>query len=130
MQDGASNPTWPTVDVEHRPPSAPAFAAIVRLCGEHDMASASEIAEALRGVFGDVLVDLSGCSFLDSSTIGVLLENGLQREREGQRLELLAPETSSPVFRTLEIMGVDGILTVHHESADGHSASPTDGRTV
>jgi anti-anti-sigma factor len=130
MQDGASDPTRPSVDVEHRPVSAPAFAAIVRLCGEHDIASASEIADALSAVFGDVLVDLSGCSFLDSSTIGVLLKDGQRRDREGQRLELLSPETSSPVSRTLEIMGVDRILATHHKLAGGHAGEPTDGKAA
>jgi anti-anti-sigma factor len=119
MQDGASNSTWPSVDVEHRPASSPAFAAIVHLCGEHDMATASEIAHALSSISGDVLVDLSECSFLDSSTVSVLLEDGRLRERNGHRLELLAPHASSSILRALEIMRVDRFLTMHVDTEDG-----------
>jgi anti-anti-sigma factor len=118
MQDSASNSTSPSVDVEHRPVSAPAFAAIVHLCGEHDMATASAIATALNSLSGDVLVDLSECSFLDSSTIRVLLEDGRLRERNGHRLELLAPHASSSILRALEIMRVDRVLRMRDDTQD------------
>jgi anti-anti-sigma factor len=119
MQDGANNSTGPSVDLEHHPVSTPAFAAIVHLCGEHDMATASEIEDALNSISGDVLVDLSKCTFLDSSTIGALLEDGRRREREGHHLELLAPHATSPILRALEIMRVDRLLAMRVDTEDG-----------
>jgi anti-anti-sigma factor len=113
MQRSARDSARPSVDVEHHPASAPEFAAIVHLRGEHDMATASEIAAALNSVVGNIWVDLSDCSFLDSSTLRVLLEDGRLRQRNGHRLALRPPESSSPIFRLLEIMGVNRVVSTH-----------------
>ncbi len=53
----ASHP--PSVDVIYDPPDEPRFAAIVSLHGEHDIATAADVSDAIAGVSGSVLVDLS-----------------------------------------------------------------------
>ena len=104
-------PSPAVVDVELRPPSAPGFAAIVRLVGEHDMATSPSFREALQRIYGHVLVDLSECDFIDSSVIGVLFGDYQARTKEGQRLELIAPREGT-VARTLQVSGVSRLITV------------------
>jgi anti-anti-sigma factor len=109
---GGGIPSKPTVNVELNPATAPGFAAIVRLCGEHDLATGSEIVGALEPVYGNVLVDLTTCEFIDSTVISVLIVNQQARQREGQRLELLVPPENTMVRRTLEVSGVTEVLSV------------------
>ena len=52
-------PSAAAIDVELQPPSAPGFAAVVRVCGEHDIASSGELGALLEPLYGNVLVDLS-----------------------------------------------------------------------
>jgi anti-anti-sigma factor len=100
-----------SISLELRPPSEPGFAAIVHLVGEHDLATSTSFRDALQQINGNVLVDLSECSFLDSSVIGVLVRDHQARTREGQRLELLLPPQST-VARTLHISGVADLIPV------------------
>jgi anti-sigma B factor antagonist len=110
-QSRRGEPTAAVVDVELHPPSAPGFAAIVRLVGEHDLATSTSFRDALERINGNVLVDLSECSFIDSSVIGVLVGDHRARIKEGQRLELLAPREGT-VARTLDVSGVPGLIPV------------------
>jgi anti-sigma B factor antagonist len=57
---------------------------IVELQGEHDLASASEVRDALEAAVAErrpVVVELTLTDFIDSSILGVLL-GGLRRARE------------------------------------------------
>ena len=79
------------VEVEVQPARAPQYAAIVSLRGEHDLATAPVIRDALSAVFGDVLVDLSECTFVDSTVIGALIAASQDLQREGHTLALVVP---------------------------------------
>jgi len=100
------------VEVEFRPARAPAFAAAVKLLGEHDMATIGTIKEGLAPINGNVLVDLSDCSFIDSSAINVFVSDARSRTREGHRLELFVPDENAAVARTLQVCGLDSFLHV------------------
>ena len=89
------------------------FAAVVILRGEHDMASAPAIEDALASIFGDVRADFSECTFCDSSVVRVLFDAGSARRREGQRIELLVPESNASLARSLEITGLGSRVTIH-----------------
>jgi anti-anti-sigma factor len=89
------------------------YVAIVDVCGEHDLATSSDIAEALRTLFGSVLVDFSQCSFIDSTVLSVLIEDLRARSREGQRLDLVVPASNASITRTLEVSGVRAMLSVY-----------------
>jgi anti-anti-sigma factor len=109
------------VDVEFSPNEAPGFAAIVRLHGEHDLATSAELRATLEPIAGDLLVDLSDCAFLDSTIIGVLLAKLRDSEREGRRLELVVPSANGPVSRISEVVGLGSLVTVH-ERLPGNGA--------
>jgi anti-anti-sigma factor len=105
-----------SVEVERRPAREPAFAAVVRLCGEHDLATSAGVREALAPIQGSVLVDLSACAFLDSSVPTVLVLDACERAHAGQRIELLVPAANASVRRTLQVSGLTDVLVVYEAS--------------
>jgi anti-anti-sigma factor len=100
------------IDVDLRPAAAPSFAARVRLCGEHDLATETDLRDVLRPIIGDVLVDLTECEFISSSVIGVLLADAYTRKGEGHRLELVVPTENRAVRRPIRVSGIDKLLCV------------------
>jgi anti-anti-sigma factor len=96
----------PLVQIELRPPVAPDFHALVRLHGEHDLATSPLIENALASVEGHILMDLSGCTFIDSSVIGTIVRRVEELEPAGFRLELLVPPENESVSRTLDLSGM------------------------
>jgi anti-anti-sigma factor len=106
-------PSDAVVDVELVPDGVRGFAATVSLRGEHDLASAAEVTRAIGAIAGNVLVDLTECSFIDSTIIEVLIGNAKNLEREGHFLEIVAPPENSVIARTLEIVGMRDVVVVH-----------------
>jgi anti-anti-sigma factor len=117
--------TWtaPSVSVHYSPARYPAFAAFVELRGEHDLDSHEAIENALRPIFGDVLMDLSACPFIDSTVIGVLVTRAQELRREGHRLELIVPAENRHVARVIDLVGMRSLLTVHEHAPDYPPAS-------
>jgi len=75
----------------------------LKVDGELDLAVVDRFKEAIDAAGGGpVLVDLSGCTFLDSTGLAVVL---LAR-REGARVVLHSP--SVPVRRILSLVGLTG----------------------
>jgi anti-anti-sigma factor len=101
------------VEIEVRPPAAPRFAALIHCRGEHDLASGPKISEALATIHGNVLLDLSRCTFIDSTVIGILLRDAQQRKREGYTLELVVPRENRTIAHTLALVGAERTLAVH-----------------
>ena len=85
---------------------------VLTLTGEIDVATAVAVRSALRASFDeghrDVVVDLTGVSFIDAAGLGVLV--GAQRRfaRAGGRLRVEHPQRS--VRRVLEITALDRVL--------------------
>ncbi|HEV7566614.1 MAG TPA: STAS domain-containing protein [Microbacteriaceae bacterium] len=99
------------IEIDYAPATGP-YAAVVSLCGEHDLATISQIANALAPLVGDVLVDLSACEFIDSTAILTLLNKAEALKRDGHRLDLFVP-AGSPLRRILEILHIRDLLQVH-----------------
>jgi anti-sigma B factor antagonist len=98
-----------------------AAACIVTLRGEHDVDSRETVTLALAAArdYTNILVDLSGCTFIDSSVITTLLE-AAKRARQGDgALELVVPTEANAVRRTLEIANVQGMLPFNETAAEG-----------
>ncbi len=114
MSDSSVFPwTAPTVVVHYESGKAPAFAAVVVLQGEHDLDTCAALEEALEPIFGNVLLDLSDCRFIDSSVIGVIVSEALALHREGHRLELIVPPANRQVTRVVDLLGLRELLVVH-----------------
>ena len=89
-------------------------ASVVRLGGELDLYNADQVRSALADVLADsperVVVDLSEVEFIDSTTLGVLIEARTKLDnRRGFLLAAPALETR----RALEISGLDRHFSVH-----------------
>jgi anti-anti-sigma factor len=119
MQEDSRVPTPHAIAVDFHPSDAPTFAAAVRLVGEHDLSTEAEVRAALSPIYGDVLVDLSACTFIGSTVLGVMIADSQTREREGHCLELLVPTANRAITRTLEVSGVTRLLFVRTEPGSG-----------
>ena len=108
------------VDVDHPAPGL----AIVSLCGEHDLGSRQALAETLARIDQacDVLVDLSECTFLDSTVLGVLLAASQEREATGARLGLVVPPETHIVYRITSVAGVAAFLPIYASREAGAAA--------
>lgn len=85
----------------------------MHVVGELDLATCPAVEEAIAPVASSsrVIVDLTGCTFLDSSGLRILMRARREvGEGEGV-LELVAADPT--IVRVLEIANVDSVLTVH-----------------
>jgi anti-sigma B factor antagonist len=84
-------------------------APVVSVMGEVDRATARALEQALLGVTedrtGEVIVDLTGCSFLDSRGLGALVATRGRLERSNRRMALVLSNRS--VLRILQITHFD-----------------------
>jgi anti-sigma B factor antagonist len=82
---------------------------VVSVMGEVDRATAQALEQKLLGVTedrtGEVIVDLTGCSFLDSRGLGALVATRRRLERSNRRLALVLSNTC--VLRIFQITGFD-----------------------
>jgi anti-anti-sigma regulatory factor len=78
---------------------------VIEAIGEHEYASRGLLMAALEQVNGDVVVDLSSCTFIDTAVLGGIIGNALARQKAGHRLELVVPPTApfAPMVDRLQI---------------------------
>jgi anti-sigma B factor antagonist len=103
---------------------------VISLSGEVDLYTAPEFKQQLLEVIDqggrDVVVDLSDTTFIDSTTLGVLV-GGVKRLRtnDGQ-LSLVCSDRN--ITKIFEITGLDRVFTIHAtREAAVDSGSPTTG---
>ncbi len=88
---------------------------VISLAGEVDLYTAPEFKQQLLDVIGkggkDVVVDFSNTTFIDSTTLGVLV-GGVKRLRmnEGQ-LSLVCSDRN--ITKIFEITGLDRVFTIY-----------------
>ena len=101
----------------------PSGAVVVRVSGEVDLATVSELQQALAasGRAQPVVVDLTECTFLDSSGVRVLLAAATEAEGAGESFSLVAGEGG--VRRALEIAAVPDRVPVHATLAEAVEAA-------
>ena len=93
------------------PPAAPAPGArpvVVDVCGDLDLATVARIRERLEDAMAarppHLVVDLSGCAFVDASALAMLLEAHRRMCRAGGRFTLRG--CSPRVLRLLSLTGL------------------------
>lgn len=98
-------------------------ATVVRLAGELDLYNAPELRETLVALAGErparLVLDLVEVEFVDSTTLGVLVE---ARSRMENRKAFLLAAPGLETQRALQISGLDQHLTVHATLADALAA--------
>jgi anti-sigma B factor antagonist len=84
----------------------------VRIAGELDLATVGELERVLEATDTSkpLVIDLTECSFLDSSAVRVLIQAANNAEGGGL-VSVVAP--SPGIRKTLEIARVDAMLPIH-----------------
>lgn len=89
----------------------------VRMFGEHDISSAPDIEQTLRQLLlsgTNVLVDLSGLTFADSSVLRVLVQESETALENGCAFVVLVPEVpaSAAVRRVIQLTQLEQALSI------------------
>jgi anti-anti-sigma factor len=116
LLDGGPPPGPVTIEI------VSATAAVVTLGGDHDVASLDAISDAFRvaGAGRNLLVDLSACTFVDSTIIKLFLRTSRTLEATGARFELVVdPAPSGHVSRVATLMGIGEVIPTHETRRDG-----------
>ena len=98
--------------------------AIVRLRGECDLSMRPQIRQvidAARDTPG-VIVDLSDCTFLDSTALLLLFSARREVAARGGRLELVIPASPGAVDRIVNLMRVRDVFSTHSSVDEARSA--------
>jgi anti-anti-sigma factor len=89
---------------------------VVVASGEIDLANAPQLAEVLAQFSdGDVIVDFSGVTFMDSAGLSVLLSAHRRVERRDAHLRLVA--VPKRLLRTMQSAGLTGVLHLDRDGA-------------
>ena len=103
---------------------------VISLTGEVDLYTAPEFKQQLLEVIGQggkqVIVDFSDTTFIDSTTLGVLV-GGVKRLRtnEGQ-LSLVCSDRN--ITKIFEITGLDRVFTIYPTRDEAVSKVPSSGQ--
>src|SRR3954464_1325125 len=92
----------------------------VTLRGELDLATAPELEQLLNERIDssqEVIVDLRGLEFMDSSGIRVLVAAHARAGRAGTRVFVVRPEPATAVAKIVEVAGLDGELNILDDPA-------------
>jgi anti-sigma B factor antagonist len=106
---------------------------LVSLEGEHDLSTAEDLSDKLRAIFRTgttVVIDLSKTTFLDSSTLGVLVQaDQYAKEHDCEHFGVVIAEDTPP-DRLFALVGINGKFTTfasadeafrHFEAAVGRT---------
>jgi anti-sigma B factor antagonist len=93
---------------------------VIALTGEVDLYTAPELKTQMLQVIAngakDVVVDFSNTTFIDSTTLGVLV-GGVKRLREkGGRLSIVCSDRN--ITKIFEITGLDRVFTIYPTRAE------------
>ena len=88
-------------------------ATVVRVHGDLDMATCPQLENVLQGtdLRKRIVIDLSGCTFLDSSAVRALVGTARAAESAGGDVALVTSDQG--ILRVLEIASVEMMLPVH-----------------
>ena len=96
---------------------------VVAVSGEIDLFTAPEFKERMSAPIdagrSHVVVDLSETTFIDSSSLGVLI--GAHRRLKLRGGSLVVVCTNEAITKTLKITGLDGVFTLVHTLDDALS---------
>jgi anti-anti-sigma factor len=96
--------------------SAARDVAVVALIGEHDLGHYEGLAAVLARAAvraPNVVVDLTKCAFIDSTTISLLLNTHAYVTGAGGGLSVVIAPEPGPVSRVAELVRLDQILPVY-----------------
>jgi anti-sigma B factor antagonist len=88
---------------------------VVEVAGEVDLRTAPELEGELLGLTSDatriIVLDLTGCSFIDSSALNAIVHAKTAADAAQCRFALVCP--SENLMRVMRIAGLDRVLEIH-----------------
>jgi anti-sigma B factor antagonist len=98
---------------------------VVALRGEIDLSTAPELRAALLALIDDgarrIVVDLTSTTFVDSTTLGVLLGAGKRLRVSGGELAIVCADRN--IRRIFEITLLDRVFSIHATLAEASAAA-------
>ena len=112
-------------EIEVRP--EPGDVIVLTLTGDHDLATKPLLVAELAALTPAtaIIVDLTRCTFIDSTVIGAILAARLPGR---SRISLVLPPDTSYVVRALSVIGMRDLLPVH-PSVEAALQDVADGRS-
>jgi anti-anti-sigma factor len=112
MHTQDTNGATPEIEVEIH---EQARTAIITLRGDHDLSTQPGVHEALSRATGQarVLVDLSECTFADSSLINALFVAKSEIEKRDGRIEVVIPPEATAVRQLVELTRLAEFFPIH-----------------
>lgn len=99
--------------------------AVVSLKGDIDLQTSPKVRKALLQCMGekrDVLVDLGGVTYIDSSGVASLVEAFQNARKSGTRFALVG--VSPAAMRVLQLARLDRVFAIHATLEEGLKAKP------
>jgi anti-anti-sigma factor len=98
--------------------------ALVTLSGEHDISTHRAVAHALElgAARSNVVVDLSHCSFIDSTIIEGFIKTAETLRTRGEEVILVIPARQTGVARTAQLAGLAQLFELHETTDTAFSA--------
>ncbi|GAA3197145.1 STAS domain-containing protein [Dactylosporangium siamense] len=97
---------------------------VVRADGELDVSTAPQLRQTITSALDDagdkVIVDLSAVTFMDSTTLGVLIGAHNRVRESGGFLGLVCPDDK--IRRVFRITGLDNVFTLYDTVPDAATA--------
>jgi anti-sigma B factor antagonist len=111
-------------EIELEPGDAGDDCSVIAVTGELDLSAASKFARTLSRAAASppegLMVDLSNCSFIDSTGVSLLLNASRRQTRAREGLAIVCPNPTP--FRVFEITGTLATLNVVADRAAGRDA--------
>ena len=105
-------------------------ATVARIRGEVDMSNADLLHDELSSHIGEaswLVLDLSGCDYLDSAGLSVIARIHARCRARGKQMRVVVPTTAATVDRALSIAGMDGLLRVDRSIDEALAPARADG---
>lgn len=99
----------------------PGIQTVVAVTGDLDIATGPALADELKALLDQgghqqLVVDLTGVEFMDSTGLGVLVGAQQEAARQGGSVELIC--TTPRLLKILRITGLDKVFPIHSSVAD------------
>jgi anti-anti-sigma factor len=97
--------------------------ALVVMRGEHDLSTTTALRAALEegAAHSSVLVDLSECSFVDSTIIATILCAARHFQARGERFGVVIPAAQSQVQRVAEMIHLGELVPIYTSREDARA---------
>ena len=104
--------------------------AVLALVGEHDLAQHAMLREGIdraASLRRQLVIDLSRCAFIDSTTISLLLYAQHEVASNGGRIALVVAPTASPVAAVVELTRLAELIHIYPSLESAREALETAG---